>query len=241
MSTVLITHACRYTGPDATRTLNIPGNTVLCHDLSFSDASARNAFEAANPGSLALKTSLPEDVIAEALQYTPAIDILYCNQFQLPEAKPIDETDDAEFRLTLETLLIDPYRFIRSTLPSLRQSEQARIIIVTSAAPLRPGAGVSLYASARAGANTLVESLARELGADDIAVFGIAPNYYVSDDTYSQVAFDKSERFRASVERNVPLKRLSKPQEMPALINYLAGADSDFITGQVIAFTGGWV
>ena len=108
------------------------------------------------------------------------------------------------------------------------------------AAPLRPGANVSLYTAARAGANSLVESLARELGPDGIAVFGIAPNYYASDDTYSKAAFEKSDRFRASVQRNVPLQRLSNENEMPGLIRYLAYDDSAFLTGQVIAFTGGW-
>ena len=86
----------------------------------------------------------------------------------------------------------------------------------------------------------MVETLAKELGPDGIAVFGIAPNYFASDDTYSRVAFEKSERFRASVERNVPLGRLSNDDEMTGLIRYLADDSSSFITGQVIAFTGGW-
>ena len=240
MANVLITNACRYAGPDAVAALSGDAHSVLCHDMSFGEAHVRASFKEQYATAHPLTNTLPEKAVSEAFEQSDIIDVLFCNHFQSPEAKPFDETNDDDFRQTLETLLVEPYRFIRSALPSLRASEDARIIVMTSAAPLRPGANVSLYTAARAGANSLVESLARELGPDGIAVFGIAPNYYASDDTYSNAAFEKSDRFRASVQRNVPLQRLSNENEMPGLIRYLAYDDSAFLTGQVIAFTGGW-
>ncbi|MEM7018060.1 MAG: SDR family oxidoreductase [Pseudomonadota bacterium] len=240
MGTILIVNACRYAGPDAIKALGGETHQLFCHDASFADTTARTAFENNNPDVKALSSTSPEDAVAEVLESVQVIDVLFCNHFQPPEMKPLKETDDELFRATLETLLVEPYQFIKAALPALEASEQARIILVTSAAPLRPGANVSLYTAARAGANSMVESLAKELGPSGITVFGIAPNYYASDDTYSQTVFAKSERFRASVERNVPLKRLSNAHEMPRLIRYLCLDDSAFMTGQVIAFTGGW-
>lgn len=240
MATVLITNACRYAGPDAVAALSGNAHTVLCHDMSFGEADARVAFREKYANAHALTNTSSERAVAEAFEQSDIVDVLFCNHFQAPEAKPFDETSSEEFRQTLENLLVDPYRFIKSALPALRAAEDARIIVMTSAAPLRPGSNVSLYTAARAGANSLVESLARELGPDGIAVFGIAPNYYASDDTYSKAAFEKSARFRASVERNVPLQRLSTENEMTSLIRYLAYDASAFLTGQVITFTGGW-
>lgn len=240
MPIALIANANRYTGPDACEALAGQGCTLYGHDAAFGDEANRRAFESTFPGSRALMASEPEDAITEVLQQSSSIDILYCNQLLHPEAKPITETDPGQFREMLEALLVEPYRFIRAAIPALRKSGQGRIIVVTSAAPLRPGPTVSLYSSARAGANSLVQSLAKELGPDNIAVYGIAPNYYASEDTYSRIAFEKSDRFKASVKRNVPLQRLSNEMEMGRLVRYLALDDSAFITGQIIAFTGGW-
>ena len=239
MTDSIVANACRYAGPDATRTLGVAGH-VFCHDLSFVDAAVRADFEAQYVGAVALAATEPEEAVAEALAHSGSIDVLFANHFRTPEMKALQETQTEDFRATLETLLVEPYRFIKAAMPALKQSACGRIVLMTSAAPLRPGANVSLYTAARAAANSMVASLARELGPDGIAVFGIAPNFYASDDTYSRAAFENSEKFRSMVERAVPLQRLSNKQEMARLIHYLCLDDSAFVTGQVFAFTGGW-
>ena len=241
MTNIIITNACRYAGPDATQALTGEDRCVFCHDLSFTDAAARLAFEKKYPGVNTLSESSPEQAIAEAMVATNTIDVLFANHFQRPEMKLLEDTEVDEFRATLETLLVDPYRFIKAVLPALKQSTAGRIVLVTSAAGLRPGANISLYAAARAGANTMVKSLSRELGPDGIGVFGIAPNYFTGDDTYPRDAFENNERLRAMVERSVPLKRISNDNEMSRLIHYLCLDESTFITGQVIGFSGGWL
>ena len=89
-------------------------------------------------------------------------------------------------------------------------------------------------------ANLLVRSLAKELGPAGISIVGISPNFYASQDTYSQDAYEKNERFQAGVNRAVPLKRLGTPDEMQSLIAYLASKEAAFVSGQIIAFSGGW-
>ncbi len=239
MTDSIVTNACRYAGPDATRTLGLAGR-VFCHDLSFVDAAVRVDFEAQYVGAIALAATEPEEAVAEALAQSSGMDVLFANHFQTPEGKALEETQVEDFRATLENLLVAPYRFIKAALPALKRAESGRIVLMTSAAPLRPGAKVSLYTAARAGENALVGSLARELGPAGIAVFGIAPNFFASDDTYSRAAFENSEKFRSMVQRAVPLQRLSNEQEMARLIHYLCLDDSAFVTGQVFAFTGGW-
>lgn len=130
---------------------------------------------------------------------------------------PLSETTTEGFRDSLEVLLIEPYRFIHAALPALRAGTSPRIVLVTSAAGQRPMPKMTMYAAARAGADAMVTSLARELGRDGVSVFGIAPVYFTSDDTYPRKAFETNERFRASVEKAVPLGRLSSENEMAKL------------------------
>lgn len=51
--------------------------------------------------------------------------------------------------------------------------------------------------------------------------------------------FENNKQYREYIESNVPLKRLSTPEEMRDLIRFLATGHTDFITGQVFSFTGG--
>ncbi len=236
----LVTQATRYAGPDATQALVTAGFEVLCHDETFTEAQARSAFADHHPDAVLLESVAPEEAATEAIGHAGQIDVLFNNHFCPPESKALEETTPEEYRDMLETLLLQPYRFIRALIPHMKSNGTGRIIMMTSAAPLRPGANVSLYTSARGAANLLVRSLAKELGPAGISTVGISPNFYASKDTYSQDAYEKNERFQAGVNRAVPLKRLGTPDEMQSLIAYLASKEAAFVSGEIIAFSGGW-
>lgn len=237
----LVTNCCRYTGPHAVKVLLQTGHEVLCHDLSFSSADARDEFSSKFAGAHPLKGLTAEESVDEAIQYAGAVDVLFNNHFCPPEMKSMEDTTDEEYESILSILVMEPYRFARAVIPSMKKLTTSRIIFVTSAAPLKPGANVSLYTSARSAANSLVKTLARELGKSGVSVFGIAPNYYASEDTYSQAMLENSEAFRTHVEQQVPLGRLSTDVEMEETILFLATGQSLFLTGQVLSFSGGWV
>jgi NAD(P)-dependent dehydrogenase (short-subunit alcohol dehydrogenase family) len=74
----------------------------------------------------------------------------------------------------------------------------------------------------------------------NIQVNAIAPNFFQNDTYYPAARWEEDAQFRAALERQVPLKRLGQPEEMGALIAFLASGKATFVTGQVIAFTGGW-
>ncbi len=240
MRKALVANARRYTGPDATRALLAEGLSVYCHDASFASAGARDEFAREFSGCIPLAAIEPEGAVAEAVGDS-SLDVLICNHFQKPEGIPLSETTAEGFRDSLEALLIEPYRFVHAALPALQAGTSPRIVLVTSAAGQRPMPKMTMYAAARAGADAMVTSLARELGRRGVSVFGIAPVYFTSDDTYPRKAFESNERFRASVEKSVPLGRLSNENEMAKLIKYLCTDESEFVTGQIIGFSGGWL
>ena len=121
----------------------------------------------------------------------------------------------------------------------LKARRAGKILFVTSATPLRGLPGYSMYVTARGAANALAVTLAKELARDNIQVNAVAPNYVESPDYFPAELLDDP-KTRDKILANIPLGRLGKPEELAALIAFLASGKADFITGQVIPFAGGW-
>jgi NAD(P)-dependent dehydrogenase (short-subunit alcohol dehydrogenase family) len=96
-----------------------------------------------------------------------------------------------------------------------------------------------MYVAARGATNALAVSLAKELGRHNIQVNAVAPNYVRSPDYFTDEAVSDPETL-ARIVRPIPLGRLGRPEELAALIAFLASPRSDWITAQVIPFAGGW-
>ena len=96
-----------------------------------------------------------------------------------------------------------------------------------------------MYVTARGAANALAVTLAKELARDNIQVNAVAPNYVESPDYFPAELLDDP-KTRDKILANIPLGRLGEPEELAALIAFLASGKADFITGQVIPFAGGW-
>ena len=77
-----------------------------------------------------------------------------------------------------------PFRLVQLVAPSMRKRKSGRIVFVSSAAPLRGIANYAPYVSARAAANGLVSSLAKELGRDGITVNAVGSNYVENPDYF---------------------------------------------------------
>ena len=101
------------------------------------------------------------------------------------------------------------------------------------------------YGPATVALTGLLALLASGIQALEVAPFGIqanvvAPNYLYSEMYYPKARFVDSAEGRDLIARTVPFGRLGQPEEVGALICFLASGKSPFTTGQVIHFTGGW-
>ena len=114
-----------------------------------------------------------------------------------------------------------------------------KIIFVTSATPLRGLPNYSMYVIARGAANSMAVTLAQELARDNIQVIAVAPNY-VESPSYFPKSLTENPETLARITRHIPLGRLGKPEEIAALIAFLASERAGFMTGMVVPFAGGW-
>ncbi|MET0983943.1 MAG: SDR family oxidoreductase [Steroidobacteraceae bacterium] len=232
----VVTNVSDYAGPPAVAALVADGFHVLGHSPRFADATARREFESEHPHRIASATESVEDVVKEALERFGRIDVAISNDAGETRQGPIQERSTQDFRNVLEAFTVAPFRLISAVVPHMRAQSSGRIILITSGAPLRPMPNMSLYSAARAAANMLVRTLATEIGAAGIAINAIAPYLLLSN--YFPDGMDNPD-FAQMVHSLVPMKRPGQPEEIGALISLLASGKADFISGQVIGFSGG--
>lgn len=119
------------------------------------------------------------------------------------------------------------------SMPMIR-SRWGRIINISSIAGLVGNRGQTNYAAAKGALHSASKSLALELATRGITVNAVAPGIISSD--MSKDAFDS-----ATIAKLVPMKRAGKPEEVAALVGFLASNSAAYITGQVISVNGGLV
>ena len=119
------------------------------------------------------------------------------------------------------------------SMPMIR-SRWGRIISISSIAGIIGNRGQANYAAAKGALHAASKSLALELATRGITVNAVAPGIISSDMTKD--VFDS-----AAIASLVPMKRAGKPEEVAALVGFLASDSAAYITGQIISINGGMV
>jgi 3-oxoacyl-[acyl-carrier protein] reductase len=179
--------------------------------------------------------------IAVALAATLAafggLDILVNNAGATHVNKPMLEIDEAEFDRIYAVNVKGVFLFCQAVVPVFRKQGGGVIVNIGSTAGLRPRPGLSAYNATKGAVHILSKSLAVELAADRIRVCAIAP---VATDTPLLPSFlgpapGQREKFIATV----PLGRLAQPQDIANAALFLASADAEFVTGNIVEVDGG--
>jgi 3-oxoacyl-[acyl-carrier protein] reductase len=162
-----------------------------------------------------------------------------------PPAKPFAKTTMAEwdsaYRLNLRSIV----SFAHAVLPRMQQQRWGRFITITSIAVKQPILELVLSNAVRTGVLGLVRSLATQYGPDNITVNNVGPGYTATDrvkelaQTNAQATSGTIADYEAQMVKDIPLRRLAKPEEVADAIVWLASERAAYITGQTILVDGG--
>jgi 2-keto-3-deoxy-L-fuconate dehydrogenase len=207
----LVTMADRYTGPAVIDRFRAEGATVIEDtDSHLRPDGPQAAVDAAGP-----------------------LDILVVNLVARWRPAPPTETTDERWLAMFDVLVHPTMRFVRAVLPHMIARRSGKIIVVTSAAPLRATPQSDAYSAARAAQNAYVQAVGADVARHNVQVNAIAQAYVESVDAFQRSTWD-SESIQRQL-RHVPAGRIAESWEQAELVTFLASRSSDFIAGQIVA------
>ena len=181
------------------------------------------------------------DIVSAAAATFGKIDILVNNAGGPPFA-PFETFDDAAWRSAFDLSLLSTVRFSRLVIPHMRKTGSGRIINIISLSVKTYVPNSILSTSMRMGVVGMAKMLATELGPDNITVNNVAPGSILTDrlkQTMSGPGAPSFEEAMAQRTKDIPLGRIGKPEELAALVTFLASPLAGYITGTTIQVDGG--
>jgi 3-oxoacyl-[acyl-carrier protein] reductase len=141
---------------------------------------------------------------------------------------------DAEWDEVIDTDLGSVYRLCKACLRGMTKARKGRIVNISSVVGAMGNGGQTNYAAAKAGMMGFTKSLAREVGSRGITVNCVAPGFIDTDMTRGLDAAQ-----RGHLLDGIPLGRLGDPQDVAAVVAFLASEQAGYITGETIHVNGG--
>jgi 3-oxoacyl-[acyl-carrier protein] reductase len=159
------------------------------------------------------------------------VDILV-NNAGITRDKLILAMKEADFDSVISVNLKGCFNMIHHTVSQMTKKRYGKIVNIASVSGLMGNPGQANYSASKAGVIGITKTAAKELASRNICVNAVAPGFIATDMTES---FKDNE----ALIGQIPVKRMGKPEEVAALVDFLTSSASDYITGEVIRIDGG--
>ena len=240
----VVTGAARGIGRRVAERYAAEGARVVVADILIQEGAAVAASINDRGGTaLAIPTDVSdgasvEELSAEVRSRFGPVTVLVNNAAVVSDLRrgPFDEIPEAEWDRVMDVNLKGMWLMAKAVVGDMRSAGYGKMINVSSDLVLSGVPGLLHYVSSKGGVWAFTRALAHELGADGIRVNAVAPGF---TETKAALAIGGDASARSIARRAIP--RAEVPEDLTGTMLYLASADSDFVTGQLLAVNGGYV
>ncbi len=235
----LVTGASRGIGAAISDQLGAEGATVIGTATSEAGAkkiSERFAEKGIKGEGMVLNVTDADSVteLMAAMKANYSLPDILVNNAGITKDNLLMRMSEEEWFDVINTNLSAVYRLSKACLRGMMKARWGRIINISSVVGEMGNAGQSNYAATKAGVAGFARSLAKEVGSRGITVNTVAPGFIDTDMT--KVLTDEQ---KDVMLKQIPLARLGQPEEIAAVVSFLAGDTGGYITGDTIHVNGG--
>jgi 3-oxoacyl-[acyl-carrier protein] reductase len=174
--------------------------------------------------------ALVEKVVAEL----GGVDVLVTNTGGPPKGS-IEKLTAEQWQEGFQNLWMSVVEGLQAALPGMKERHWGRIVLVTSVAAREAMPLLTISNGLRAGLMGLVKTVSNEVAEHGVTINGVQPGYHATE-RLKELGVPEEK-----ITSQIPARRLGKPEELGALVTFLASEQAAYITGQSISIDGGWM
>ncbi len=179
--------------------------------------------------------SQANELVQKIIQEFGKLDILV-NNAGITKDGLLLRMSEQDWNTVIDTNLKSVFNFTKAVYRPMMSQQSGKIINIASVVGLTGNAGQANYVAAKAGVIGFTKSVAKELASRNIQINAVAPGFVDTDMTGKLTDSQKE-----AILKLIPMKRTAKPEEIAAVVRFLASSEADYVTGQVLCVDGGMV
>lgn len=238
----LVTGASRGIGRAIAQQLAQQGGRIAIHYNQDRTAAEETLASLTGGPHRIVQANLTDPTAVQAMVESITADMgglhIVVNNAAINEWQPVLRVDyevwNDVWQRTLDTNLVGPSNVMFWAARHMRDNGGGQIVNISSRGAFRGAPKSPAYASSKAALNIMSQSLAQALAPENIFVYVVAPGFVETDMSASILASPRGDAIRAQS----PLNRVGKPEEVAAIVAFLASGQANFATGSIIDVNG---